>query len=880
MGEKPRAATGRSRRNSEKRSENKSIVLFSDGTGNSSAKLFKTNVWRMYEAVDLGPPAKGKRPQISYYDDGVGTSGFKPLAMLGGAFGWGLKRNVLDLYRYACRNYRDGDEIYGFGFSRGAFTMRLVISLIASQGLIPSDNEAELEWKSKCAFRAFRTHFLPRKLQWPTKALRGIRNWLTNLRGREGGPYDPSKNLRPTIRFIGVWDTVSAYGGPIAEITRAIDNWIYPLSMPNYELPEQVERARHALALDDERDAFQPLLWDEVHAATLPKIRGADRLQQVWFTGMHADVGGGYPDESLSYVSLLWMMEEAEEAGLRTLEVVKDRIVALASSYGPIHDSRAGLGAYYRYQPRKIAAWLDPDDAADPGTFSLRDPIITDENKKPKGLLTSVQVHESVIARIADGTDRYAPITLPRCFRVVPPQKAGENVPQDDSESGKAKPETTSPKPMVSAALRARLADPEIEEKRSAALERVWNWVWGRRITYFVTLAFTLLLLTMPIWVERAWDPPVLSDGRTWIGGIIRLLTLALPGFAGDWVEVYADNPFYFLLIGGIIILLLIASGLIERRLRDHARRVWKLAVDHKAQLSKPRRGQRLERFRNSRFYQRTIQIFKWNFLPDWVFAPLMALVLLWVGLAVFTQVGLPFLENGSSLCASTARPTAITGIRRDFSTRDVCSESYGSVVRNQRYIVTFEVVDEWKDSRFPTSPQGLSAGDLPWGLGYLAAPFRRVIDAGFLQPLIEVRPRGGDGNLLGNVQIYPLTLTRTGDSPNRYEAEFVAPRDGELFLFVNDSMLPLTGDAWGDYGHRYFYESSGFGPQDTRGNHGTACVTVEHADVATAPMGEPAATSICGKAAARAAALALAAQQGGAVRRSRGEPKPPSPAR
>ena len=115
----------------------KSIILFSDGTGNSSAKLFKTNVWRMYEAVDLGPSAEGKRDQISYYDDGVGTSSFKPLTMLGGAFGWGLQRNVLDIYRYACRNYRDGDDIYAFGFSRGAFTVRLVVALIASQGIGP-----------------------------------------------------------------------------------------------------------------------------------------------------------------------------------------------------------------------------------------------------------------------------------------------------------------------------------------------------------------------------------------------------------------------------------------------------------------------------------------------------------------------------------------------------------------------------------------------------------------------------------------------------------------------------------------------------------------------------------------------------------------------
>jgi len=287
----------------------KSIILFSDGTGNSSAKLFKTNVWRMYEAIDLGPPAEGKRDQISYYDDGVGTSSFKPISVLGGAFGWGLQRNVLDIYRYACRNYREGDDIYAFGFSRGAFTVRLVVALIAAEGLVRSGSEAELDRKSRAAYRAFRAAFLPRRLQWPTRLFRHVRGLtgvrLARLRGRT--PYDPADNLCPTIRFVGVWDTVSAYGGPITEITRAIDNWIYPLSMPNYQLDERILCARHALAIDDERDAFHPLLWDEVHEEALVAEErvGPDRLQQVWFTGMHADVGGGYPDESLSYVSLL-----------------------------------------------------------------------------------------------------------------------------------------------------------------------------------------------------------------------------------------------------------------------------------------------------------------------------------------------------------------------------------------------------------------------------------------------------------------------------------------------------------------------------------------------------------------------------------------------
>src|SRR5687767_360465 len=294
----------------------KSIVLFSDGTGNSSAKLFKTNVWRMYEAVDLGPPADDRRPQISYYDDGVGTSSFRPLAILGGAFGSGLKRNVLDIYRYACRNYRDGDDIYAFGFSRGAFTIRLVVALIASQGLVRSDSEAELRRKSVRAYSAFRASMLPRRLQWPTKVFRSIRDAIRRLTGQKA--HDPAESNHPPIRFVGVWDTVSAYGGPIIEITRAIDNWIYALSMPNYRLHERVLCARHALALDDQRESFHPLLWDEVHEASLIRTGKveSDRLKQVWFTGMHSDVGGGYPDESLSYVSLLWMMDEAEQAGL------------------------------------------------------------------------------------------------------------------------------------------------------------------------------------------------------------------------------------------------------------------------------------------------------------------------------------------------------------------------------------------------------------------------------------------------------------------------------------------------------------------------------------------------------------------------------------
>src|ERR1700680_3383502 len=119
----------------------KRIIVLSDGTGNSAAKVWRTNVWRSFEALELS----GSN-QVAFYDDGVGTSSFKPLAILGGAFGIGLRRNVISLYKFACRNYRaTGDEIYAFGFSRGAFTIRVVIGLIIDQGLIPTDNISETE---------------------------------------------------------------------------------------------------------------------------------------------------------------------------------------------------------------------------------------------------------------------------------------------------------------------------------------------------------------------------------------------------------------------------------------------------------------------------------------------------------------------------------------------------------------------------------------------------------------------------------------------------------------------------------------------------------------------------------------------------------------
>src|SRR5664279_4548815 len=179
----------------------KNIVLLSDGTGNSSANLFRTNVWRMFQALDLKDASK----QVAYYDNGVGTSSFKLFAILGGVFGFGLMRNVVDIYSFCCRNYTPGDRIYGFGFSRGAFTIRVVAGLIARVGLVRyTGDEHELAEQAHAAYREYRRRFhtgtgVERPLRW----LRDL--FVTAL--------DRSKVIEvEKIHFLGVWDTVDAYG--------------------------------------------------------------------------------------------------------------------------------------------------------------------------------------------------------------------------------------------------------------------------------------------------------------------------------------------------------------------------------------------------------------------------------------------------------------------------------------------------------------------------------------------------------------------------------------------------------------------------------------------------------------------------------------------
>jgi hypothetical protein len=540
------------------------IVLLSDGTGNSAAKLFKTNVWRVYQALDLSDGS-----QVAYYDDGVGTSSFKPLALLGGAFGWGLKRNVISLYMFLCRNYRDGDRIYGFGFSRGAFTIRVLLSFILTKGLITDFYSSDdLRQKSRQLFRQFQVS--QPGGGWLSRTIRSFVYHVIHL----FHSTDISTKHIPEISFVGLWDTVDAYGMPIEEIKIAIDKYIWPLSLQDRRLDPKIKKACHALSIDDSRSSFRPLLWDESDLAE----RG-DSLEQVWFPGVHSNVGGGYPDDDLSYGPLKWIISEAKRKGLVFDKHVLEQYAAHVVLFGKLYDSRRGLGAYYRYQPRSLNPPRDEQGACIPA---------------PK-------IHESAIWRIACGADAYAPPNLPRKpliavteseFDAVSGLTTYELPAYQAYIQGKAEHcDHLSVKPELLQRIARKV--PSLEAPNAEALELVWDTIWWRRIVYFGTVCATFLLVGFPflhqfgihspIWQpnSRAEDPLsrlLRAIYYVFDAMIIRVLDFIapiLPAAASYWIDVYRSAPLHLVLILLILAELLIIGREIDLRIRDRALAAW-----------------------------------------------------------------------------------------------------------------------------------------------------------------------------------------------------------------------------------------------------------------------------------------------------------------
>jgi uncharacterized protein (DUF2235 family) len=365
----------------------KNIVICSDGTGNTAIKGRGTNVFKLFEAVDLTSHRTDPRrdPQIALYDDGVGTEGFTLLRLLGGAAGFGLSRNVRDLYRELSRVYDPGDQIFLFGFSRGAFTVRTLGGLIGACGLIRGEEVAgaRLLRQAVCdAYAAYRAGYHSLLTRVVDAVLR------RPARGEAVRRFQARWPVHTTvpIQFVGVWDTVDAVGMPFA-LAEFINRTIVQFKFPTQTLGPHVRRACHALSLEDRRTAFAPVMW------TVPAA-GDRRVEQVWFAGVHANVGGGYPKHGMSLVALDWMLNRAQEAGLRLHTVDREDFAMHANADDKLYDSRAGLGIFYRWRPRDVRRYC------------------ANNNVEP-------EVHVSVLERVAHGTDGYAPGNIPLASSVA-----------------------------------------------------------------------------------------------------------------------------------------------------------------------------------------------------------------------------------------------------------------------------------------------------------------------------------------------------------------------------------------------------------------------------------------------------------------------------
>jgi len=295
----------------------KNIVIFSDGTGQEGGKGNNTNVYKLFNMIE-----DRTQNQISFYDRGLGTGWRK---ITGNISGMGISQNIYECYQFIFENYMAGDNIFLFGFSRGATTVRSLSSFIHYFGMLPKSRPELI----KKAYRIYKiSNDDERKKRADELVARNHNHWTK-------------------IKFLGVWDTVSALGVPNKTLDILVD-WIpfFRHKYHNLLLSESVEHARQALSIDDERLTFHPKIWDK-------EIKEYQTMKQVWFAGMHTDVGGGYKEEELSDIPLVWMIEEAKKAGLKIYP--KHKVKIRPNADGFMHDSRKGFpGFLFR---KKIRSW-------------------------------------------------------------------------------------------------------------------------------------------------------------------------------------------------------------------------------------------------------------------------------------------------------------------------------------------------------------------------------------------------------------------------------------------------------------------------------------------------------------------------------------------
>ncbi|ROO86056.1 putative alpha/beta hydrolase family protein DUF2235 [Actinocorallia herbida] len=357
----------------------KRLIACCDGTWNTADQAVAgqscpTNITKL--ALSVAPRDPLGTDQRVYYHGGVGTE--RKERLRGGAFGVGLSRNVLDAYRFLIDNYEPGDSLFFFGFSRGAFTARSLAGLVRNSGVLRRENAGRID-----------------------EAWTLYRNAYEKPSGMASTLFRQSYAHEPRIRFLGMFDTVGTRGVPTLG-----PRWLSPVvkrlnrrwEFHDTTLSSLVDGAFHALAIDEQRSVFEPTLWHQQ-----PDSPGQE-LRQVWFTGVHCDIGGGYRESGLSDLSLLWMADRAREYGLHFLPdafspdgpaaVAPGKSIRFATApdaMGPLHPSRNGLYRLVDAVDRAIGAAVDDRGRPD-GNEYLAMPAEqrygADPRYRPGGLVT------------------------------------------------------------------------------------------------------------------------------------------------------------------------------------------------------------------------------------------------------------------------------------------------------------------------------------------------------------------------------------------------------------------------------------------------------------------------------------------------------------
>ena len=425
--------------------EKRHIVICCDGTGNEISENI-SNVLKLYRT--LRKTEKTHPNQLVFYDPGVGTlerpDPFKKLRqdiqlVIGLAFGYGLDDNVLGAYQFIVDNHREGDDIYLFGFSRGAYTVRVLAALIHKVGLI-SRPQSNLAGSGLTAYKQFSTDdVVPDQQEDPAAQYARILSvkW-------------------PTIKFVGVWDTVASVIVPRWDRINPLKLQFSPWSLEELAFVREnpsIEIFRQAISIDERRRMFRPQPWDagkfRPHRYA-PESTWTDQDSvQVWFAGVHSDVGGGYPEKqsALSKYPLLWMIEEAVKHGLKV-----DRRTVNQLGWG-----RKRKGSPFDYVapgflPDPAIPNSSPHDSMNAGWRVLE--VIPKKDKykewpkrksmfgyyipcsEPRLIPEGALIHQSVLDKIAQDNS-YKPVNMPKQYTAVPlqtPPAAGmaDDAVQDD----------------------------------------------------------------------------------------------------------------------------------------------------------------------------------------------------------------------------------------------------------------------------------------------------------------------------------------------------------------------------------------------------------------------------------------------------------------